>query len=85
MADKQPPSYLREMLASQGNVYALLVSLAAGALLSIPFGFGVGAIPLIAFAAGETIAAMYGPASITFRERVDRRYRDAARQASRAS
>jgi len=84
MADKQPPSYLREMLASQGNVYALLVSLAAGALLSIPFGFGVGAIPLIAFAAGETIAAMYVPASITFRERVDRRYRDAARQASRA-
>lgn len=84
MASKSSPSYLREMLVSQSNVYALLVSFAAGALLSIPFGFGVGAIPLIAFAAGEAIAAMYVPASITFREQVDRRHRDAAREVSRA-
>lgn len=84
MADDHAPSYLREMLLSQGNVYALLGSLAAGALLSIPFGFGIGAIPLIGFAAGEAIAAMYIPASPSFRERVDRRYRNAARQAARA-
>ena len=79
-----PPPYLREFLTSQGNVYALLGSVATAAVLSIPFGFGIGAIPLIAWAAGEAIAAMYIPASITFRDRIDRRYRAAARNASRA-
>jgi hypothetical protein len=78
------PSYLKEMLASQGNMYAGLGSMAAAALLSIPFGFGIGAIPLIAFAAVEFIAAMYIPATITFRDAVDRRFRaknrDSARQ-----
>ena len=59
MAEKQP-SYLKEMLASQGNLYAGLSSMAAAALLSIPFGFGIAALPLIAFAAGELIAA-YAP------------------------
>lgn len=78
------PSYLREMLSSQGNLYAGLGALAAGALLSIPFGFGVGALPLIAFAAGELIAALYVPALPTFRERVDRRHRAANRDAARA-
>lgn len=83
MADEKPP-YLREWLTSQGNVYAFLGSVAAAAVLSIPFGFGVGAIPLIAFAAGELIAGMYVPSSITFRDKVDRRYREAARNATRA-
>lgn len=81
-ADK--PSYVREWLTSQGNIYALLGSAAAATVLSIPFGFGVGAIPLIAFAAGEAIAGMYVPSSITFREKVDRRRRQAAREAARA-
>lgn len=83
MADQKPP-YLREWLTSQGNVYAFLGSVAAAAVLSIPFGFGVGAIPLIAFAAGEVIAGMYVPSSITFRDKVDRSYREAARNATRA-
>jgi hypothetical protein len=78
------PPYLHEMLTSQGNLYALLGSLAAAALLSIPFGFTVGAIPLIAFAAGEVIAAMYVPGSVSFRIKVDGRRRQAARAASRA-
>lgn len=78
------PSYFREWLTSQGNIYALLGSAAAAAVLSIPFGFGVGAIPLIAFAAGELIAGMYVPASITFRDKVDRRRREATRDAARA-
>ena len=83
MGEKQP-SYVREWLTSQGNVYALLGSVAAAAVLSIPFGFGIGAIPLIAFAAGEFIAGMYVPSSITFRDKVDQRYREAGRGAARA-
>jgi len=71
------------MLTSQGNMYAGLVSVAAAVLLSIPFGFGFGAIPLIAFAAGEFIAAMYVPATITFRDAADRRFRAKNRAAAR--
>mgnify|MGYP000926715712 CR=1 FL=1 len=77
------PSYVKEVLTSQANLYALLGSLAAGALLSIPFGFGVGAVPLIAFAAGEVLAALHIPSLPTFRNKVDRRWREKARQASR--
>jgi hypothetical protein len=77
------PSYLKEMLTSQGNMYAGLASVAAAVLLSIPFGFGFGAIPLIAFAAGEFIAAMYIPATITFRDAADRRFRARNRTAAR--
>jgi hypothetical protein len=77
------PSYLKEMLTSQGNMYAGLASVAAAVLLSIPFGFGFGAIPLIAFAAGEFIAAMYIPATITFRDAADRRFRARNRAAAR--
>lgn len=79
----QPP-YVREMLLSQGNLYALLGSVAAGVLLSIPFGFGVGAIPVIAFAAGEAIAALYVPRLPSFRERVNRRYRNKTREDTRS-
>ena len=82
MTERQP-SYLKEMLASQGNMYAGLGSMAVSALLSIPFGFGIGAIPLIAFAAGEFIAAMYVPGSIKFRDVVDRRFRAKNRDATR--
>ncbi|WP_300339938.1 hypothetical protein [Accumulibacter sp.] len=82
MAEGKPP-YVREVLTSQANLYAFLGSLAAGALLSIPFGFGVGAVPLIAFAAGEVLAALHIPSLPTFRDQVDRRWRAKARQASR--
>lgn len=82
MADPKP-SYVREMLTSQGNLYALLGSLAAGVALSLPFGFGIGAIPLIAFAAGELIAALYVPEMGSFRNKVDRKYRRQYRTAMR--
>lgn len=81
--DEQKPSYVKEWLTSQGNVYAALGSAAAAAVLSIPFGFGIGALPLIAFVAGEVIAGMFIPASLTFRAKVDRRYRQRAREAAR--
>lgn len=82
MADEKP-SYVRELLSSQGNLNAGLGSLAAAAVLSIPFGFGIGAIPLVAFAAGEIIAALYVPSSIKFRDGVDRKWRARARAATR--
>lgn len=77
------PSYVREVLTSQTNLYAFLGSLAVGALLSIPFGFAVGAVPLIAFAAGDILAALHIPSLPTFREKVDRRWRANVRQTSR--
>lgn len=82
MEEAKPP-YLREWLTSQGNIYAFLASAAAAALLSIPYGFGIGALPLIAFAAGEIIASMFIPASITFRDKIDRKYKQQARAAAR--
>jgi len=82
MADEKP-SYVRELLSSQGNLNAGLGSLAAAAVLSIPFGFGIGAIPLVAFAAGEIIAALYVPSSIKFRDDVDRKWRSRERVATR--
>ncbi len=83
MAEEQKPPYLREWLTSQGNVYAFLGSTAAAAVLSIPFGFGIGALPLIAFVAGDIIASMFIPASITYRDKIDRKDRQRARQDAR--
>ena len=77
------PSYVREVLTSQTNLYAGLGSLALGVVLSIPFGFGIGALPLIAFAAGDILAALHIPSLPTFRDKVDRRWRARSRQASR--
>ena len=77
-------SYLREMLLSNSNVVALLASIAGGFLLSIPYGFGVGLLPIIGFAAGETIAALFIPYSENFRSKVDKKYRDQARAATRS-
>lgn len=82
MDEKKPP-YFKEWLTGQGNVYAFLGATAAAAVLSIPFGFGIGAVPLIAFAAGEIIAGMFIPASLTFRDKIDRKYRQRAREAAR--
>ena len=82
MADEKP-SYVRELLASQRNLNAGLGALAVAAILSIPFGFGIGAIPLLAFAAGEIIAALYVPSSIKFRDDVDRKWRARERLATR--
>lgn len=83
MAEEKQPSYLEEMLKSQTNVYAFLTSLAAGAALSIPFGPGLALVPLVAFAAGEALAALYVPSMPGFRAKVDKRWRDRARQAAR--
>jgi hypothetical protein len=76
----ETPSYLWEMLSSQGNIYTGLSAAAIGTVISIPFGLAVGLIPLVLFAAGEAIAAMFVPNSMTFRSRVDRKYRRRRRE-----
>ncbi len=81
MADK--PSYLRAMLTSQANLYAGLGSGALGALLSLPFGFGVGLIPLLLYAAAASIASLYVPSSPTFRAGVDTAFRKQQREIAR--
>ncbi|MEM9069683.1 MAG: hypothetical protein AAGE52_14320 [Myxococcota bacterium] len=80
---KKKVSYFKEMLLHKYNINSGLGSLAAGVVLSIPFG-GVGFLPVIAYGAGVAIASLFVPGSATFRANVDRRkmveQREAARQ-----
>lgn len=68
MADK---SYHVALLASQGNLYAGLGSMALAALAAIPFGIVGAALPLIAFGVGEVLALLVIPDLPNFRSRVD--------------
>jgi hypothetical protein len=77
------PSYLKAMLTSQTNLYAGLGTFAAAALISMPFGFGVGLLPVLLFLAGEGIASLYVPSSITFRASVDAKHRLQERENAR--
>lgn len=83
MAEPRSPSYLKAMLTSQANLYAALAAGVAATVTSLFFGFGAGAIPLVLFAAGEAIAALYIPSLSTFRAMVDRKERALARDALR--
>jgi hypothetical protein len=73
--DDGKPSYLHAMLTSPANINLGLVSVISAAALSFPFGLPGAVLPLIAFGAGEAIAALFLPSSPTFRARVDRRHR----------
>ena len=77
-------SYLSEMLTSKASVFGGLGALAAGAVLSIPLGLGIGAVPLLAYAAAEGIAALFVPSSPVFQEFINRKKRRERREASRA-
>jgi len=68
-------NYLSEMVTSQASVLGLVGALGLGAVLSIPLGIGVGAIPIIAALAVEGIAALFVPSSPVFREFVNRKKR----------
>jgi hypothetical protein len=67
----QKPSYLKALLTSQGNLYAGLGSCAAAALLSLPFGLGIGLLPVLLYATGASIASLYIPGLKSFQDRVD--------------
>ncbi len=77
---KKKPSYLKEMILHPNNGYAAAAALVGGAVLSIPFGLGVGLIPVIAFGAGEAIASLFVPSSPKFREKVDKKFRAKGRE-----
>jgi len=79
----EKPSYLKAMLTSPANMYAGLGSGALGALLSLPFGFGIGLLPILLYAAGASIASLYVPSSITFRAKVDAEFRKQQRAVAR--
>jgi len=78
--EEDAPSYLWEMLTSPLNIHIGLITLATSTFLSIPWGLPGAALPLLAFAAGETIAAMFIPSSSLFRNRVDRAFRKQRRE-----
>jgi hypothetical protein len=80
----EKPSYLRAMLTSQTNLYAGLSSMACGALLSLPFGFGIGLTPILLYLAGGAIASLYLPSSITYRAKVDAEHRRQQREKAQA-
>ena len=77
-------SYLKEMLSHQYNLYGALGSAAAASVLAIPLGIGPALIPLLAYGAGTTIAALFVPGSKGFQEAVDRRKKIEAREGARA-
>lgn len=72
------------MLTSQANLYAGLSSMACGALLSLPYGLGIGLTPILLYLAGGAIASLYLPASITFRAKVDADHRRQQREKAQA-
>lgn len=76
-------SYLKEMLTHKYNIYGLLSTLATSAVLSLPFGFGIGALPVVAYLAGTALAALFIPGSPKFRQSVDDRLRNERREKMR--
>ena len=77
-------SYFKEMLTHQVSIGTMLSALSIGALVSIPMGLGIGAIPILMAVAGQAIAALFVPSSPVFRKMVDDRnrkdHRDKARE-----
>lgn len=82
-AQRRYGGYVGAMLRSPTSLYSGLGAVATGALLSIPFGLGIGALPLLAYATGSAIAALFVPSSKSFRDKVDRARRAEERLAVR--
>ena len=80
---KSKPSYLVEMLSHRANLYSFLTSVAAGTFLSIPFGLGPALIPLVAYVAGASLAALFVPGSKAFQAWADRKKSAEARETAR--
>jgi hypothetical protein len=78
-AKEKHGSYVKELLLHPVNTSLGMTALAAGALLSIPYGLGIGALPLLAFAAGDALATLFLPSSKGFRAKVDEKWRRARR------
>ena len=74
-SEVKKPSYLGAMLSSQENLYAILGVGAVAAVAAIPFGLVGLALPLLALGVGETLAALIVPDMVTFRAKVDEKFR----------
>ncbi|MCP4809105.1 MAG: hypothetical protein GY913_13190 [Proteobacteria bacterium] len=81
--DEKDVNYLQEMVTSQVSVLGLVGALGLGAVLSVPLGLGIGAIPIIAALAAEGVLALFLPSSPVFREFVNKRKRMDQREAVR--
>ena len=82
-SSKKKINYFREMLLHKYNINSGLAAVAAGTILSIPFGFGVGLIPVVLYGAGVSVASLFVPGSSRFRESVDKRRTQKQREAAR--
>jgi hypothetical protein len=80
---EEEQSYLGAMLSSPTNINIGLGAAVVSGVLAIPMGLAGAALPLVLFAAGETIASLFIPDSATFRSRVDRKRRHSRRQRAR--
>ena len=82
-ASSEEVSYFKEMVTHQASVGTMLGALSIGALLSIPMGLGIGAIPILVAVAAQSIAALFVPSSPVFRKMVDDRKRKERRTNAR--
>jgi hypothetical protein len=82
---EQKPNYLMEMLTSEASVVAMAGSVTAGAALMLVAGPAIGALPILAAVAGESLAALFVPSSPGFRASVDRRHRTQRRERRRTN
>ncbi len=82
-ASSEEVSYFKEMVTHQASIGTMLGALSVGALLSIPMGLGIGAIPVLVAIAGQSIAALFVPSSPVFRKWVDDRKRGERREKAR--
>lgn len=71
----EEPSYFVEMLKTSPSKFGAIGALGLGAILSMPFGLGLGVVPLVIYAAATGIASMFVPGSPGFRDKVDSRRR----------
>ena len=83
-AQQDDIDYLKEMLTSSPNVVGLSTALVVAAALSIPFGVGMAAIPVVGAIAAEAIMALFIPSSPVFRAHINRRNKQKRRDEARA-
>ena len=80
---EEKTSYVKEMVTSPPSQYGFLGSVALGTLLAIPFGVGIAALPLLAYGASTSIAALFVPNHPAYRARVDAKRRALRRDEAR--
>ena len=78
--EEEDVSYFKEMLSSSLNKLGLGAAVAAVIPAAIVGGPALAVFPLVAYAGGAAIAALFVPSSPVFRQRVNRRLRSERRE-----